>query len=359
MVEAVFDCARRLFGIRYVIVAHGIDIHPDLSAARRRALRNADAVWAVSRWTRDRAVAVGMAAERISVLSNTVDDRRFDPAPPGDGLRARHGIPDGTRVLLTVARLDAAERYKGYDIVLRALPALQASIGPVLYLLVGTGDDRARIEQLARELGVAASVRFCGFVDDDALPALYRLADAFVMPSQGEGFGIVFLEAMASGTPAVALVDGTLLLHPVVGMTKPGDVDLWEINEAFASVALNSIRMLGIDEDKVNVNGGAIALGHPIGASGARVLTTLLYELRRRGGGRGLATLCLGGGGAVALALWLLSGAAQGFMVPLMTTVNLVTPAAMIDKAVAIGARVQVRFDDGTDAIVGGSRVER
>jgi acetyl-CoA C-acetyltransferase len=77
---------------------------------------------------------------------------------------------------------------------------------------------------------------------------------------------------------------------------KPEDIDLWEINEAFASVAINSIRMLGVDEDKVNVNGGAIALGHPIGASGARILTTLVYELRRRGGGRGVAAICSGGG---------------------------------------------------------------
>jgi acetyl-CoA C-acetyltransferase len=77
---------------------------------------------------------------------------------------------------------------------------------------------------------------------------------------------------------------------------KPDDIDLWEINEAFASVAINSVRMLGIDEDRVNVNGGAIALGHPIGASGARILTTLVYELRRRGGGRGIAAICSGGG---------------------------------------------------------------
>jgi acetyl-CoA C-acetyltransferase len=74
------------------------------------------------------------------------------------------------------------------------------------------------------------------------------------------------------------------------------DIDLWEINEAFASVTLNSIRMLGIDEDKVNVNGGAVALGHPIGASGARILGTLVHELRRRGGGYGCAAICSGGG---------------------------------------------------------------
>jgi acetyl-CoA C-acetyltransferase len=77
---------------------------------------------------------------------------------------------------------------------------------------------------------------------------------------------------------------------------QPGDIDLWEINEAFASVTLNSIRMLGIDEDKVNVCGGAVAIGHPIGASGARILGTLVHELRRRGGGYGCAAICSGGG---------------------------------------------------------------
>ena len=76
----------------------------------------------------------------------------------------------------------------------------------------------------------------------------------------------------------------------------PEDVDLWEFNEAFASVAINSIRMLDIDEDKVNVNGGAIALGHPIGASGGRIVGTLVHELRRRGGGLGCAAICSGGG---------------------------------------------------------------
>jgi acetyl-CoA C-acetyltransferase len=74
------------------------------------------------------------------------------------------------------------------------------------------------------------------------------------------------------------------------------DIDLWEINEAFASVTVNSIRVLGIDPDKVNVNGGAVAIGHPIGASGARIIGTLVLELRRRGGGLGCAAICSGGG---------------------------------------------------------------
>ncbi len=84
---------------------------------------------------------------------------------------------------------------------------------------------------------------------------------------------------------------------------EPGDIDLWEINEAFASVALNSVRMLGIDEETVNVNGGAIALGHPIGASGARIVGALIHELRRRGGGLGCAAICSGGGQGDAIVL--------------------------------------------------------
>jgi acetyl-CoA C-acetyltransferase len=82
---------------------------------------------------------------------------------------------------------------------------------------------------------------------------------------------------------------------------KIADLDLIESNEAFAAQSLCVVRELGLDTDKVNVNGGAIAIGHPIGASGARILTTLLHELHRRGGGKGLATLCVGGGMGVAL----------------------------------------------------------
>jgi len=81
------------------------------------------------------------------------------------------------------------------------------------------------------------------------------------------------------------------------------EIDLWEINEAFASVALNSVRMLGVDEENVNVNGGAIALGHPIGASGGRIVGALVHELRRRGGGLGCAAICSGGGQGDAIIL--------------------------------------------------------
>jgi acetyl-CoA C-acetyltransferase len=104
--------------------------------------------------------------------------------------------------------------------------------------------------------------------------------------------------AYLARTPARA---GALALEKA-GKTI-GDVGRVEVNEAFASVALNSVRMLDADPDTVNVNGGAVALGHPIGASGARILGTMIYELRRNGGGLGLAAICSGGGQGDALLL--------------------------------------------------------
>jgi acetyl-CoA C-acetyltransferase len=103
-------------------------------------------------------------------------------------------------------------------------------------------------------------------------------------------------------------------LAPVGAMQKllkrldwqPQDADLYEINEAFAAVPMAAIQDLGLDHQKVNVNGGACALGHPIGATGARIVTTLLYALRARGKKRGIASLCIGGGEATAIAIELM-----------------------------------------------------
>jgi len=110
--------------------------------------------------------------------------------------------------------------------------------------------------------------------------------------------------AQAETTPRwlfLAPIAGVRALETKTGLA-PADFDLVEVNEAFAAQVLADGRELGFDWSKVNVNGGAIALGHPIGASGARIVATLLHELARRGGRYGLATLCLGGGGSVAMA---------------------------------------------------------
>jgi acetyl-CoA C-acetyltransferase len=101
----------------------------------------------------------------------------------------------------------------------------------------------------------------------------------------------------------MAPVEAVEKLLRKTGWDRDRDVDLYELNEAFAVQAIAVMRELRLDPAKVNVNGGAVAIGHPIGASGARILVTLLYEMQRRGVHRGIAALCLGGGNAVALAV--------------------------------------------------------
>ncbi len=111
--------------------------------------------------------------------------------------------------------------------------------------------------------------------------------------------------ASAAITPRYIFAAPTRAVNRLLQRTglKITDFDLIEVNEAFAAQTLANGKELDWDWSRLNVNGGAIALGHPIGSSGSRVLITLIYELRRRGGGRGLATLCLGGGGAVAMSV--------------------------------------------------------
>ena len=132
----------------------------------------------------------------------------------------------------------------------------------------------------------------------DGAGALVLAGESFAGERNLEPLGTIVAHAkVAEGPPDLLTVPGNAG-KKALGKAgwKAEDLDVVEINEAFAGVAIHSTRILGVDPERVNVNGGALALGHPIGASGARILTTLLYELRRRGGGRGLATICSGGG---------------------------------------------------------------
>ncbi|MFM9127645.1 MAG: acetyl-CoA C-acyltransferase, partial [Solirubrobacterales bacterium] len=133
---------------------------------------------------------------------------------------------------------------------------------------------------------------------NDGAGALVLASDEWAQAAGHEPLAEIVAHAQSAGeyaylatTPASAAMKAL----DKAGL-QPGDIDLWEINEAFASVALNTINSLGIDEERVNVNGGAVAMGHPIGASGARIIGALVHELRRRGGGLGCAAICSGGG---------------------------------------------------------------
>jgi acetyl-CoA C-acetyltransferase len=133
---------------------------------------------------------------------------------------------------------------------------------------------------------------------NDGAGALVLASDDWARANDKEILAELIGQAQVAGD--FAYLARTPAAAAIKALTRAGlkvdEIDLWEINEAFASVTLNSIRVLGIPEDRVNVNGGAVALGHPIGASGARIIATLVLELRRRGGGLGCAAICSGGG---------------------------------------------------------------
>jgi phosphatidylinositol alpha-1,6-mannosyltransferase len=197
---------------------HGIEAWGYPGRLVRAAAERATLVTAVSRYTKHRFLEwAGVPPERVRVLPNTFKPQ-FAPGLKPDGLADRYGLR-GRRVILTVSRLAASERYKGHDRVIITLPRVLERIPDVSYLVVGDGDDRQRLEELAQRTGVAQSVKFAGQVSHSELPDYFRLADVFVMPSVGEGFGIAFLEAAASGLPVIggnrdgsvdALADGTI-----------------------------------------------------------------------------------------------------------------------------------------------------
>jgi phosphatidylinositol alpha-1,6-mannosyltransferase len=201
----------KFLGARLWVQVHGTDAWQERSILCRRSVESAALVTSVSRYTRRRLLEwVGIDPTRVKVLPDTVK-AGFRPGAKPDYLLDRHTLR-GTKVVMTVSRLAALERYKGNDRVIRILPRVLREHPEVVYVIVGDGDDRSRLEALAMQCGVADRVIFVGHVAREELPNYYRLADVFVMPSTGEGFGIVFLEAMASGIP-------------VIGGNKDGSLD--------------------------------------------------------------------------------------------------------------------------------------
>ncbi len=195
----------------YWVVVHGIEAWAELPAWKREPLQRADQVIVTSAFSRQQVVTRHQVDEnRISNLPCMLDETLLS-AEPGEGEVCKR-IPQGQRLVLTVARMAAAERYKGHDVALRALPSVVARVPNLTYLIVGDGDDRPRLERLSQELELVEHVVFTGKVTDGELAALYRQSEVFLLPARtvidkhhpkGEGFGIVYLEAMAFGKPVI------------------------------------------------------------------------------------------------------------------------------------------------------------
>jgi phosphatidyl-myo-inositol dimannoside synthase len=204
---------------------HGWEAWEKADWSERLAAERASLITAVSRHTRRRFLSVsGVDPSLVRVLPPTFD-ACFSPGPKPDHLLDRYGLR-GKLVLLTVGRMDPEERGKGHDRVIRSLPEIVPEFPNLVYFVVGRGEDRKRLQALAQSSGMESHVLFAGGVGDGELAQLYRLADLFVMPSTQEGFGIVFLEAAASGVHAIggnadgsadALADGAV--GSIVGPT--------------------------------------------------------------------------------------------------------------------------------------------
>ncbi len=159
-----------------------------------------------------------------------------------------------------------------------------------------TAEKLAALEPAFREGGTVTAGNASGI--NDGAAALVIASEERARELDAEPLGTFVASAVAGVDPRVMGIGPVPAVEKLLERAgiEAGDVDLVELNEAFASQSLVVIRELGLDPERVNVNGGAIALGHPLGMSGARLVVTLLHELRRRGGRYGLATLCVGVG---------------------------------------------------------------
>ena len=217
---------RRLWPVRVLLIAHGIEVWTSINGRRRRAMAAVDTVLSVSGYTARmiQEQAPALQDERFSIFPNALSEswiEQFD----GVTLRAEQArLP--YRFLLSVTRLDRNDRYKGLVTALEAFSMLEDR--SLHYVIAGRGDDQDFLQRVAARLQIADRVHFMGGVSDARLAHLYRSCTAFLLPSGKEGFGIVFLEAMYFGAPVIAAAaKGALdvVQHEHTGLLVPyGDV---------------------------------------------------------------------------------------------------------------------------------------
>lgn len=192
-----------------ILVAHGVEVWGKQSAAQKKILQKADKILAVSAFTKQKLVEVhGIDQNKIIVFHNTIDPYFICPAgfsKPGY-LLERYGLRPEDEVVFTLTRLAGTEKNKGYDGIIRTISKLKRTFPAIKYILSGKYDqgEKNRLDDLNERNNVTGEVILTGFVHDEEVADHYLLADVFILPSRKEGFGIVFIEAMACGLPVVA-----------------------------------------------------------------------------------------------------------------------------------------------------------
>jgi len=240
---------KRRYGTPYLLWTYALEIMDEwLRASILPAMLDADLVITISEFTRAFLVSAGVAESRIVKIRPGADPERFRPGLDCRELAQRFGVL-GRPTLLTVSRIVKANRYKGHDVVLRALARVVRAVPEVAYVIAGDGDDLNYLDRLARECGVRENVTFVGHVSDEELPLLYNACDAFVMCSReergrrgilAEGFGMALVEASACGKPVIAGRSGGVPDAVQDGVT--GLLVDPEDNEAVAAAIITVLR---------------------------------------------------------------------------------------------------------------------
>ena len=230
---------------RSIVFTHGVEVWQPLGWPRGAALRSADLVVGPSADTVQHLISEqSILPGKVQRLPWGLDpdfEARLEAAVP---LSPPPGFPATGRIILTVGRWDPAERYKGADTLIDALPRVLKAAPETSLVLVGDGEDRPRLEQLARDLGVSEHARFLYGLTHEQLFACYANCDVFALPSRGEGFGLVFLEAMANAKPVIGGDHGgipDIVEDGVTGLLVPhGDVE--RLAQALESLLNNPSR---------------------------------------------------------------------------------------------------------------------
>lgn len=230
---------KKYIGKDYIVITHGIDVWDIKAGLKAEALKKANKVIAVSNFTKNIIIKnIGELSGRVFILPNSIDGKDFFPKEKSARLMEKYNIKKDDKVILTLTRLSSSEKYKGYDRIIEILPRIKKEFPSVKYILMGTGDDAERIKKLISELDLNSSVIMTGYFSDEERTDFFSLCDLFAMPSKGEGFGIVFLEALACGKPVVAgNKDASLepLLNGELGLLVDPD-NKEEIIEAIISI---------------------------------------------------------------------------------------------------------------------------
>ena len=210
---------------RSIVFAHGIEVWRPLAWPRGATLRRTDLVISPSSYTAQRLISEqGVQSDRIRTVPWGLDPE-FEARFRTHAISSRPlGFPECKHVILTVGRWDPVERYKGADTLISALPELLKGVPDAFLILVGDGADRPRLEQLVRDQGVSEHTRFLCNLTHEELLGCYAHCDVFALPSAGEGFGFVFLEAMAQAKPVIGGAHGgtlDVIQDGVTGMLVP------------------------------------------------------------------------------------------------------------------------------------------